>query len=516
LFREIVNNLWLLALLLGLQLSGEVCAEDLVIVNALIVDGSGDPAVLGDIRVSNGKITVVGDVNAEMGDRIVDADGLVLAPGFIDTHSHMDIDLKSGSDALAALSQGITTVIVGQDGDSSMTAASLEAFVTAKPVSINLATYTGHGGLRDQVMGDDFKRTATKDEIRKMSLLLRQDLKEGSLGLSTGLEYDPGIYSSTAEIIALAGVAADAGGRYISHVRSEDRALFEAVEEVITIARETGIAVQISHIKLARIGLWGHASDLLKRLDQARRQGIDITADIYPYTYWQSSLTVLLPERDFADIEAAQYALDELAKPEGLTLATFAPDPSLIGLTIADIARLRDQTEAVTYLQLIAEAYSDPTSLVEYPESVIGVSMTDADIAALAQWPHANLCSDGSASGGHPRGWGAFPRAIRLFVRESSLLTLPEMIHKMTALSAQHVGLAGRGLIRPGYAADLVLFDPLLMTDRSTMADPGLMSEGVSRVWVNGQLVFADRQVSVNRPGRFLVRPTGTKDRQAW
>ena len=270
---------------------------------------------------------------------------------------------------------------------------------------------------------------------------------------------------------------------------------------------------QISHIKLARIGLWGRASDLLGRLDQARRQGIDITADIYPYTYWQSSLTVLLPERDFTDLNAAQYALDELAKPEGLTLAAFAPDPSLIGLTVADVARLRNQTEAVTYLQLIVEAYSDPASLVEYPESVIGVSMTDADIAALVQWPHTNLCSDGSASGGHPRGWGAFPRAIRLYVRESNLMTLPEMIHKMTALSAQHVGLAGRGLIRPGYAADLVLFDPLLMTDRSTMDDPSLMSEGISKVWIDGQLVFADRQLSENRPGQFLLRQKGNSNR---
>ncbi len=507
-----VNGSWL-ALLFCLWSNDPAYAENLVIVNASIVDGSGNPAVQGDVRVSNGKITTVGRVNLKGGDRIVDAQGLILAPGFIDTHSHMDVDLSSGTDALAAVSQGITTVIVGQDGDSAMTAASLEAFVTAKPVSINLATYTGHGGLRDQVMGGDFKRTATQDEIEKMSLLLKQDLRSGSLGLSTGLEYDPGIYSATAEIIALASISADAGGRYISHIRSEDRSLFEAVEDVITIAREAGVPAQISHIKLARIGLWGRASDLLGRLDQARRQGIDITADIYPYTYWQSSLTVLLPERDFTDLNAAQYALDELAKPEGLTLAAFAPDPSLIGLTVADVARLRNQTEAVTYLQLIVEAYSDPASLVEYPESVIGVSMTDADIAALVQWPHTNLCSDGSASGGHPRGWGAFPRAIRLYVRESNLMTLPEMIHKMTALSAQHVGLAGRGLIRPGYAADLVLFDPLLITDRSTMDDPSLMSEGISKVWIDGQLVFADRQLSENRPGQFLLRQKGNSNR---
>lgn len=512
-FREIVINLLSLVFLLGLRLIGPVYAEDLVIVNALIVDGSGDPAVRGGIRVTDGKISSVGSVSFESGDRVVDAEGLILAPGFIDTHSHMDVDLNSGTDALAALSQGITTVIVGQDGDSGMTAASLNAFITATPVTINLATYTGHGGLRDQVMGDDFKRTASQDEIEKMSLLLKQDLKDGSLGLSTGLEYDPGIYSSTAEIIALAGAAAEEGGRYISHIRSEDRALFEAVEEVITIARKTGISAQVSHIKLARIGLWGRASDLLRRLDQARQQGIDITADIYPYTYWQSSLTVLLPERDFTDLKAAQYALDELAKPEGLTLAAFAPDPSLIGLTIADVAQLRDQTAALTYLQLIAEAYSDPDSLVESPESVIGVSMTEADIAALIQWPHTNLCSDGSASGGHPRGWGAFPRAIRMFVRQAKLMPLPEMIHKMTALSAQHAGLAGRGLIRPGYAADLVLFDPLLITDRSTMDDPALMSEGVSKVWVGGQLVFADRQVSANRPGQFLFRQAGNPNR---
>ncbi|MCZ6642589.1 MAG: amidohydrolase family protein, partial [Gammaproteobacteria bacterium] len=476
----------------------------LLIINAQIIDGTGSPGRRGAVRVSNGIITEVGEIRASKRDVVYDAQGLVLSPGFIDTHSHMDGRLADQPDVRAALSQGITTMVVGQDGGS-QSIAELAALVAHTPIAANIATYTGHGTLRLEVMGDDANRQATTAEIDAMSDRLSAELAAGSLGLATGLEYEPGMYSSTDELISLAKVAASQGGRYISHIRSEDRKFFEAIDELIEIGRQSGVPVQVSHIKLARIDLWGKAREVIAKLDHARHEGIDVTADIYPYTYWQSTLRVLLPERNYHDVAAVQYALDYLAKPEDLTLSKFVPDPSLEGRTIAEIALLRETEPAETYLALIREAYegADPT---EQRESVIGVSMSESDIHALIKWEHTNLCSDGASSGGHPRGYGSFPRAIRMFVREQHLLDLPEMVRKMTSLSAAHVGLHDRGIIAPGYAADLLLFDPDEITDHATMKDSTALSTGVQAVWVNGQQVFTRGESLAARPGRLLRR----------
>jgi N-acyl-D-amino-acid deacylase len=508
-------------LLLGLSLvlaTVSICANEKieparyqVITNVVVVDGSGQAPFKGSVRIVGDRIQAVGNFDLLNNDRVLDGAGLTLAPGFIDTHSHMDLGIDENPDALAAVSQGITTAIVGQDGYAQYSAAELAALFESRPLAINLATYTGHGDLRRGVMGEDFKRNATSSEIVAMAARLKEDMQAGSLGLSTGLEYDPGIYSSAQEIIALARIAHAEGGRYISHLRSEDRAVLEAIEEIINIGRLIGIPVQISHIKLARMGLWGQAASVIERLDKARAEGIDITADIYPYTYWQSTLTVLLPERDFKDLRAAEYAVTELSTPEGLTLSMFAPDNSLVGKTIAEIAELRGHSPAATYLQLITEAYAGVTDSAERRESVIGVSMSEADISTFLQWPHTNICSDGAMSGGHPRGYGAFPRAIRKFVREDKILSLAEMIHKMTALGADHAGLTNRGRIRAGYAADLVLFDPESIADKATIESSTDLSIGVQSVWVNGKVVFKrDRQQTPGttpaRPGEFLRR----------
>ena len=480
----------------------------LLIIDAQIIDGTGSPSTKGAVRISNGIIIGVGDLSETEQDAVYDARGLVLTPGFIDTHSHMDERLAEYPDAQAALSQGITTMVVGQDGGS-QTIADLEALVNQTPITVNIATYTGHGTLRHDVMGDDANRQATPAEIDAMVDRLTAELAAGSLGLSTGLEYEPGMYSSTQELIALAKAVAAEGGRYISHMRSEDRGLFEAVDELVEIGRQSEVPVQVSHIKLARIDLWGSAAELITKLDAARHEGIDVTADIYPYTYWQSTLRVLLPERDYHDVVAAQYALDYLAKPEGLTLSMFVPDPSLEGKTIAEIALLRETEPAETYLALIREAYegADPT---EQRESIIGVSMSARDISVLLAWEHTNLCSDGSSGGGHPRGYGSFPRAIRMFVRERQVVDLPEMVRKMTSLSAAHIGLRDRGVIAAGKAADLVLFDSDAITDHATMADSAAVSTGVQAVWVNGQQVFDGGTYLAARPGRLLRRPANS------
>lgn len=329
--------------------------------------------------------------------------------------------------------------------------------------------------------------------------------------LSTGLEYDPGIYSATSELIALAKVAAKHSGRYISHLRSEDRYLFEAVDELLQVGREAEVPVQISHIKLAALDIWGQANKLFDQLNAARAEGIEVTADIYPYTYWHSTLTVLLPNRDFHDLEAARFALEKLAPADGLTLADYAPDPTLVGMTVADVATDWEMSDEAAYLKLIRDAYdgfaNDENVVLgkEIRESVIGASMSESDIETLIAWQHTNICSDGMEDG-HPRGHGAFPRALRMYVREKGIVTLEEMIRKMTSLAAANVGIANKGQIRPGFSADLVLFDVDTVTDNATIEDSQRVSEGIVAVWVNGVPVWREQKTTGNFPGQFVGR----------
>ncbi len=484
--------------------------HSIVIKNATIVDGSGAPGFRGDVQVRDNKIVAVGAIETTDKDTIINGTGLVLAPGFIDTHSHHDDGLDKSPEAIAAISQGITTIVVGNDGSSQHTMAELKQMLASHPPTLNVASYTGHGTIRSEVMGGDYKREATAAEVTQMEVLLIEDLRNGSMGLSTGLEYDPGIYSNTDELISLAKVTAAEGGRYISHMRSEDRYFDDALEELIRIGREAELPVQVSHFKLAAVDLWGQAQRVINRLEQARQEGIDVTADIYPYTYWQSTLTVLLPDRDFYDLDAARYALEKLAPADGLTLVSYTPDPSLAGKTVAEIATARGKSDEETYLQLIRDAYEgltdeDMATLEESPEMVIGVSMSEADIAVLLAWKHSNICSDGYGDG-HPRGHGAFPRAIRQYVREQKILSIEEMIHKMTLLAAVHVGIRDRGLVKSGYIADLVLFDPLTITDKATIKNPKQLSEGIVGVWVNGDRVWNDLKVTNARPGILVSR----------
>jgi N-acyl-D-amino-acid deacylase len=455
------------------------------------------------------RIVEVGDVATRSGDRVVDGGGYTLAPGFIDTHSHHDRGLVERRDALALVSQGVTTIVIGQDGGSRTPLSEFFGQLERSPPAVNVASYVGHGTVRSTVMGDDFRRVATRAEIDRMRAIVETDLRAGALGLSTGLEYDPGIYSSREEVRELARATAAFGGRYISHIRSEDRAFWEAIDEIIAIGREARIPVQISHIKLAMRSLWGQADSLIRVLDRARAGGVDVTADIYPYTYWQSTLTVLFPERDFANRTTAEFVLREVAAPEGLLLSRFAPDSSYVGKTVADIARLRGTDPATTLMALIRETEEAERAGRPSSESVIGTSMDERDIARLVAWPHTNICSDGELAGRHPRGFGAFPRVLRQYVREQRLLTLPEAVRKMTELSAAHVGIRTRGRIAPGYFADLVLFDPGAVSDRATPTAPREQSVGIHTVWVNGDIVYQSGQSTGRHAGRVLRRVAG-------
>jgi len=486
--------------------TGAAVAALTLIVNASVLDGTGGPARPVAVRIDAGvgRIIAVGDLTPGAGEQVLDAQGLTLAPGFIDTHSHSDDELFDHPDALADVSQGITTIVVGQDGGSTYPLKKYFARLESHPVAVNVASYSGHGTIRDKVMHDDFRRAATPAEVKKMERLLERDMQAGALGLASGLEYDPGIYSDPSEMVALAKVAAAHGGRYISHIRSEDRYFWEAVEEILNIGREARLPVQISHTKLAMKSWWGQSDRLLKRLDAARASGIDVTGDIYPYLYWHSTLTVLFPKRDFEDLDEAHLVVNEIAPPDGLILTQYDAEPAWVGKSLAEVAQSRHEDPAVTLIMLIRRAEERKAATGDAGEGIIGTSMTEEDFESLLRWPHMNLCTDGSLDGSHPRGFGAFPRVLGRYVRDRHVLTLEEAVHRATGLAADHMGFKDRGFIRPGMAADLVLFDPQTIADRATIAAPHALSDGVRAVWVGGAVVYREGKVTGARPGKVL------------
>lgn len=497
------------ALGLGLAclLASGACASTLI-VHASVIDGSGAPAREVSVRIDKDRIVAVGKLTPAAGEAVVDAKGLTLAPGFIDAHSHHDRLAEKTPEMAMLTAQGVTTIVVGQDGESAMPLKAYFEQLARSPLAVNVASYTGHGSLRRRAMGQDYKRPATPDEIARMGAELTEDLRAGSLGLSTGLEYDPGIYATPDEVVALAKVAATSGGRYISHLRSEDVKLDAAIDEIIAIGQKARLPVQISHLKIGLVDRWGDASAILAKLDAARARGVDITADVYPYSYWQSNLSVLLPERNFEDRDAARFALTKLTTPEGLRIAVFAPDPSVVGKTIAQIAAARDADPVETYLALTrqSDAYGAAHPEVERVDAVIGSAMAESDIAAFIGWKYAVICSDGMTHGLHPRGFGAFAKILRASVREQHSLTLEQAVHKMSGQTAAQLGIADRGVIAPGFHADLVLFDPVQIADRSDLDHPNALATGVRTVWVNGVIVFDNGVPTSARPGQVVRR----------
>ena len=483
-----------------------VRSPSILLINANIVDGTGNPATMGAVRIEGELIVDVGALEPIEGERVINAGGLVLAPGFIDTHSHHDDGLGENLDALPLLTQGITTAVFGQDGGHALPLSGLFEKYEENPAAVNITSYVGHNTLRIEVMGDDSNRVATETDIEDMRALLKEEMKAGAIGFSSGLEYEPGLYSTRDEVLTLAKDTAEIGGRYISHMRSEDRFVWDAVEEIISIGKETGMPVQISHIKLAAKGLWGQSGRLLERLEEARTEGINITADVYPYEYWQSTIWVLLPNRDADDLEEIEYVLEELTPADGIIFTRFEPDPSYVNRSVAEIARLRGTDEVQTLSDLMKEATAwSEANEGKSAESIMGKSMNEEDIETFLQWPHVNLCSDGGYTG-HPRGFGSFPRVFAKYVRENGTLTLETAIESMTSRAAQHMGFVDRGLIKPGFKADLVLFDPETIQDHADIRSGQVLSSGVSMVWVNGQLVLENGKPNEARPGQVIRR----------
>lgn len=488
-------------------------SNDWLISNASIIDGSGAPPYAGSVRVRGGRITAVGELQAQPGEALLDARGLVLAPGFIDTHSHHDSSWQQFRDMRAVLTQGITTIVRGADGSDGgeeafgyLSQAEFAAEFERAPAAVNVASYSPHGNLRSAVLGPDFKRPATVGEIALMAELLQADLDHGALGLATGLEYQPGIFSQTEEIIALARVAAASGGRYASHVRDEDDQFLAALDEVIRIGREAALPVHVSHIKLADKAFWGTTDTVIARLDAATSEGIDISADIYPYLHWASSLSVLFPDKNYDDMQVAEYTFQRTTDPETLLLTSFAPNPELAGLNFAQLAARLETTpeQALLTLSQQSDDYLQLTGRVG--DSIIARGMEEQDVIAFMRWHRTNICSDGGHDGAHPRGWGSFPRFLSRYATAANGFTLQEAVAKITSLAARNAGIRERGMIRPGYYADLVLFNPDQVIDNATFEAPNVPSSGIEQVWVNGTLVLDQGDPTGQYPGQLVNR----------
>ncbi|HPI05488.1 MAG TPA: serine hydrolase [Saprospiraceae bacterium] len=479
-----------------------------LITNIQLIDGTGSPARVCSVRLRDNKIWETGDLTPLPGESVTDGGGKVLAPGFIDSHSHHFGGLMDSPGGLALVSQGVTSIVIGQDGNS-YPIDTLERMMKETPVAINVATYTGHTTVRETVMGEnDVLRIARPEEVVQMQALMKAEMDKGSLGLATGLEYERAFYSNRSEVVELAKTTAASGGRYISHIRSEDVGLDEAVDEIIQIGREAKLPVQISHIKIAKRDRWGYAPTLLAQLENARAAGIDITADCYPYDFWRSTLRVLFPNRDYTSPASAEFAVNQLFDPEKSPLLHYAPHPEYSDKTVLEVAALRKETPAQTLMYLIAAAAEFDVKNPNYKgntEGIMGKSMAESDLESFLAWPHTNICSDGSW-GGHPRGYGAFTRVLGRYVRERKIMSLESAVFKMTGLAAEHLGIGDRGVIAPGYSADLVLFDPATVQDNATVQNPDAISTGIEKVWVNGKLVFENRKTTGELPGVFIKR----------
>jgi N-acyl-D-amino-acid deacylase len=481
------------------SISAQEHPSSTLIIHARVADGTGKPLRRADVRIAGGKIVGLGNLKPTKEDRVIDASGLVLSPGFIDIHNHSEKGLETDPLAESQIAQGITTVVLGADGFSPWPIADWREMRRKNPAALNVAVFVGHATIRHNVMGEDFKRVATDAEVAKMAQLTDQGMSEGAVGLSSGLEYEIGSYSDTKEVVAMAAVAAKRGGIYETHTRDEGNKSFEALNEEIAIADRAHIAVEHSHIKVSTVSVWGKAPEMIRTIEAARKRGVDFLADCYPYDAWHSNLKVIMPDKQYENPASVEKAMTDTGGADHVTITDFSPNPSYVGHTIADLAKAQGVTPVEMYIRLIREGDAAHTEA-----EIIGQSMIEKDIKAFYQQPWVMVASDGGIGAAHPRGAGTFPRVLGVYVREKKWITLPEAVRKMTSLPAQRLSWKDRGVIREGAAADIVLFNPKTVIDNSTFAKPFELPTGIEKVFVNGELVWDGGKATGARPGSVL------------
>jgi len=481
-----------------MNFTSQAADETIAIAGATLIDGSGRAPIPDAVVVLKGNSIVAAGKRSQVqipaGARVIEAPGFVVAPGFIDAHNHSDRGFTTDPSAVSQVSQGITTVVVGQDGGSPFPVGEYLDGFARNPIALNVLTFVGHATLRSRVMGEDTNRKATPAEIEKMRQMVEQAMREGAMGLSTGLEYETGKPASTEEVVTLAKGAAAYGGIYISHIRDEADKSFEALAEAIQIGKEAQLPVQISHIKLGTLKVWGKSKDVVALVNKAREGGQDVTADCYPYDAWSSTIRVLIPSGRHNDPVDVGRGLADVGGPANITIVSCRAHPDYEFRTMDEISKQEKISPVELYMKIVRDGGA----------GVVCHSMKDPDIKMFYRQPWVMVSSDGGIGSRHPRGAGTYPRVLGYYVRELRWLTLPQAIQKMTSLPATRFKLNDRGLIRPGYKADVVVFDPATIIDRATFKDPQLTAEGVKRVFVNGREVWADGKVTGNLPGVAL------------
>lgn len=516
-----------LFLLLCLTTTAYAQQYDLVIKNGRVVDGTGNPWYYADVAIKEGRVARIGTIAASEGKQVIDAKRQIVAPGFIDVHAHVEGDLETQPGAENFIYDGVTTLITGNCGGSSTNLRAMFDTLRMRGFTPNLASLIGHNSVRMKVMKAAFREPTAREQA-EMEALVEQAMKDGAVGLSTGLIYTPGTYARTPEIVNLAKMAAKYGGVYATHMRNEGQDVQTAINEAIQIGREAGIPVEISHFKVASKPLWGLSTETISMVEAARKnEGIDVTVDQYPYTASSTSLQSIVPSWALADGDSATLArfrdpatrrkirdemLASLKKNdrknyEYAVVSRFQADTTYNGKSIHQIASLRGlktdgRAEAELVLALLEQAQMKRIQMVYH-------TMSEQDVATIMRYPNTMIASDaGVARFGsnmpHPRAYGTNSRVLGRYVRELKVLPLEEAVRRMTSLPAQRFHFTDRGLLRTGYAADLVIFDENTVSDKATYDAPHAYATGINYVLVNGVPVVENGKHNGKKPGQIL------------